>query len=59
VNLLGYANVLLLWAKVEMRSPAMSSLRGLVAGARPHQRVVILLQMLGRVEQAAVAVERA
>jgi transcriptional antiterminator RfaH len=31
---------------------------GLVAGMRPHQRIEILLQMLGRVELVATAVER-
>ena len=31
---------------------------GLVAGMRPHQRVALLLQLLGRVEIAARAVER-
>lgn len=42
-----------------MRGKCMrGNLRGAGRGLRPHQRVEILLAALGRVELAAVAVER-
>ena len=47
--------------KVKVKNGPMSGFPALVSGMRPHQRVEILLQMLGglqRVELAAADVER-
>jgi transcription antitermination factor NusG len=44
--------------RVRIAGGPLSGFVGLVEGMRPHQRVALLLQLLGRVEIAASAVER-
>jgi transcription antitermination factor NusG len=45
--------------RVRIKSGALVGFKGLVEGLRPHERVAVLLQLLGRVELTAADVEPA